>query len=186
MRILNTLRNIENWPSYYANKLFAKGKGFTFATPVGAIEVPPRLMHTFKEIYFDSSYLSHLPTHITKRKNPVVIDIGANVGYFSLFALGKLDHPKVYSYEPIPANFIQMEKYANQLATGSWVLENKAIAGKPGVLELHYDATDSFTTSATLFKQVRGKRPVESRVQNPGNGHARLRPGLHRHTETRL
>ena len=119
MRFLNTMRHVKNWPTYYARKMFGGlNEGFVFTTAAGRIEVPARLMHTFKEIFFDSQYLGHLPESVTSKHNPVVIDIGANVGYFSIFALGYLRDPRVYSFEPIPANFLQMTTYHTEVGGG--------------------------------------------------------------------
>jgi FkbM family methyltransferase len=72
---------------------------------------------------------------------PVVIDIGANAGFFSLFALSRLPGAKVCSYEPVHLN------YGINAACFQ-----KAVAGKSGTITLSWDSSDEFTTSATVFE----------------------------------
>lgn len=145
------IRHVRNWPSYLARKTFNPGTEFTFRTKKGLINVPSRLMHTFKESFFESKYFYFVPRKIVEMKNPVIVDVGANVGYFSLFAINTLRSPRVYSYEPIRRNFSLMERYADELGDCNWHIENKAISGEIGQLDLHFDETDAFTTSASLF-----------------------------------
>jgi FkbM family methyltransferase len=60
----------------------------------------------YKEIFEDQYYLKH---GISLSKNSCVIDIGANVGFFTVF-LNILDESiKVYSFEPIPEVYNYLE-----------------------------------------------------------------------------
>ena len=49
------------------------------------VEVPRRLLQTFKEIFMDECYMDGLELHVPD--NSTVIDIGANAGFFTLFAV---------------------------------------------------------------------------------------------------
>ncbi|HTH31509.1 MAG TPA: FkbM family methyltransferase [Lacibacter sp.] len=44
-------------------------------------------------------------------ENSVVIDIGANIGYFSLMAAQKCNKGKIYSFEPATKNFQKLEEH---------------------------------------------------------------------------
>jgi FkbM family methyltransferase len=77
------------------------------------------------------------------KKNDVVLDLGANIGYFSLLAarlVGK--DGRVYSFEPEPRNFGFLKKNI-ELNDYSQVTPNqKAVANEPGTVKLyicHYD-----------------------------------------------
>ena len=109
------IRHVRNWPSYLVHKVFTPKTEFTFRTKRGKICVPPMLMHTFKECFFESRYFFFVPKECIDKENPVIVDVGANVGYFSLFVLNELRSPRVYSYEPIGRNFSLMKRYADEL-----------------------------------------------------------------------
>jgi FkbH-like protein/FkbM family methyltransferase len=58
--------------------------------------------YVYKEIFSDRSYLRH---GIRLPANATVIDIGANIGLFSLFVRSQCPEASVYSYEPSPIAF---------------------------------------------------------------------------------
>lgn len=162
MRLLNNIRNHSNWPSYFTDKYFNKDKNeFCFKTRNGLeITVPKRLLHTYKECFFDEAYTNGLPDNIIN-KTPVVIDIGANVGYFSLFILNKFPQAKVYSFEPMPVNFKLLNKYKNENLQLDFTVFNKAVSNTNETIVLAYNADDSFTTSATILKNTNQSDTVE-------------------------
>ena len=86
MRVLNMIKNIHNWPEYLYFKHFDKEKNsFLFKCSNGiSADVPSRMLHTFKECFFDDGYFKFLPKSILGNELTIV-DIGANVGYFSLY-----------------------------------------------------------------------------------------------------
>lgn len=114
-RIRNNIKNHSNWIQYYINKYFcSKAKDFTFKCRGGLeIKVPKRMMQTYKECFFDETYFKGLPKSITKRSIKTVIDIGANVGYFSFFMFSQFPKAKVLAFEPIPNNFKLLNTYKN-------------------------------------------------------------------------
>jgi len=166
-RIINNIKNHSNWFSYYKYKYFGnRTDGFNFHSRSGLnINVPVRLLHTYKECFFDETYFKGFPGEQLKTPIEFVIDIGANVGYFSLFALSKNPSAKVFAYEPIPKNFKLLNKYKLQNPHLNLQVFNKAVS-KPNQksIILHFDESDEFTTSASLFsddKQL-DKLEVES------------------------
>lgn len=152
MRLLNNILNHSNWINYYFSKYFNKNnKGFCFKTRNGIdISVPSRMLHTYKECFFDEVYTNGFPEN-TINNAPVVIDIGANVGYFSLFILNKFPQAKVFSFEPMPVNFKLLNKYKNENPSLDFNIFNKAVSNTNETIVLAYNADDSFTTSATIF-----------------------------------
>lgn len=71
-------------------------------------------------------------------KGDVVIDIGANIGYYSLI-LAKIvgDKGKVFAFEPAPDNFSLLKKNIEINDYKNVVLENLAISDKNGNIELY-------------------------------------------------
>lgn len=72
-------------------------------------------------------------THV--EKNNIVVDIGANIGYYTL--LMALNQAKVFSYEPEPKNFKLLQKNVNLNNFSSNVkLYNKAVSNYNGFSKL--------------------------------------------------
>ena len=151
LRYLNLINNISNWYLHPMNKLgLAKGDNLLFIAKNNIkIDVPKRLHHEFKEIFMENAYSIGLKKTI--KNNPTIIDIGANVGFFSLFALSKYPTCTVYSYEPIYYNFQQLIRNKELNITKKINCFNKAVCGYNGKIELNFEKTDSFTTSATII-----------------------------------
>ncbi len=95
---------------------------------------------------------------LVDKTSPVIIDIGGNIGVFSLFALSTIPGSMVYTFEPEPQNFICLERnIAINAMTGRCITTNKAICGTRGERSLFLTAANSgtnsmFTTSASASK----------------------------------
>ena len=60
------------------------------------------------EIFYQNAYL---PTNLTLNPGSIIIDVGANIGLFSLFALKQCEYDAlIYSFEPIPGSFECLKK----------------------------------------------------------------------------
>lgn len=145
------LKNFTNWWLYLAYKYgFSSQNPLVFKTRNGVlVEVPSRLLHTFKEIFMEEGYLAGLEKKPGPR--PVILDIGANAGYFSLFAVSTFDGASVLAYEPIPGNYRQLLRNADLNSSRRISCFPLAVAGHCGEISLVFDNTDSFTTSATVL-----------------------------------
>ncbi|MDI6725795.1 MAG: FkbM family methyltransferase [Smithellaceae bacterium] len=158
MRYYNLLRNISNWPLYLAVKFgLAHLDPLHFSTRGGVrMEVPRRLLQTFKEIFMDECYLKDMGSRLPE--NSTIIDVGANAGYFSLFALSRFRYARVFSFEPIPANFRLLGRNRDLNPGLPWLCVQKAVAGQTGELVLAFDGGDDFTTSATVMGNYSGRK----------------------------
>ena len=66
-------------------------------------------------------------------KGDIVIDIGANIGYYTLmFAKLVGDTGKIYSFEPDPRNFLILEKNIQINGYNNVILEKKSVSSKLG------------------------------------------------------
>jgi FkbM family methyltransferase len=82
----------------------------------------------------------------------IVIDIGANIGVFSIRATHFAKNVKVISYEPFPQNFdILRENIKINFLDNLVFPQQKAVAGKRGELELFFSPNDSGDVS--LYQQ---------------------------------
>lgn len=155
-RLFNLIRVHKNWLGYLIHKFSGKlGKGFIFNTRSDlCISVPGRLMHTYKECFFDQTYFKGFSKNPIRSERPVSIDIGANAGYFSLSFFSKYPKATILAFEPIPKNFDLLKSYKEKFPELNFTIINEAVSGKDGELELFYDCSDSFSTSATLFNHT--------------------------------
>lgn len=164
-RLVNNVKNHSNWFKYYFYKFFtARQAPFTFHCRRSGmkITVPARMMQTYKEIFFDETYLKGFPAGIISSKNTLtVVDVGANVGYFSLFMLSNNQRTKIFAFEPMPMNYTLLEKYCNENSSYDFTPVNKAVSQQNGTIVLSYDATDSYTTSAGVFNGDRESDRLE-------------------------
>jgi FkbM family methyltransferase len=67
---------------------------------------------------------------------PVILDIGANVGSFAAWALGRWPGAHIHCYEPLPDNFVLLQKNLGALEGQSISLNNFAI-GDPSLKNLY-------------------------------------------------
>ena len=155
-RYLKLFSNIQN-PFEY---LFNKGSRFTrplaFTTKPFAIhfDVPESLYQVFKEIFMADVYNISYLTAILPEK-PVVVDIGANAGYFDVLLLSKINKAKIFAYEPLPYNIDMINSAVNQ---NPWLQQNlffnqKAVTGiKKENLELYMENTSNNQVVASVFQ----------------------------------
>jgi FkbM family methyltransferase len=122
-------------------------------------------------------------THV--EKNNIVVDIGANIGYYTL--LMAFHQAKVFSYEPEPKNFKLLQKNVNLNNFSSNVkLYNKAVSnyngfsklflakGAPGMHTLSNNRFDSNSIDVNFINRRLGTTPflefinkVEQKIRKP-------------------
>jgi len=153
-RYYNLFKTFKNWQIYLAYKYgLARTEPLVFEMCSGVIvEVPHRLLHTCKEIFMDECYLAGLEHPISSRA--IIVDIRANASYFTLFAAPCFTDAWVFSFEPVPVNYAQLERHRNLNSSKHIKCFPKAVAGQAGEVSRSFDSNDSFPTSATIFKQA--------------------------------
>jgi FkbM family methyltransferase len=150
----NLIRHIRNWPVYFAAKLKNKFEAVSFVTRGNNLKfrVPTHSLYlVFKEIFLSDFYdidvlLKRLPPH------PIILDIGANAGYFDLLLFSAISDATVYAYEPIAANYALFREHIdlNPLLAQHIQLFNKAVTGSAATeveLFMETDAENSVIAS---------------------------------------
>ena len=152
MRYWNLIKNISNWWLHIQQKFrLTDADPLLFKTRTGiVVEVPRRLLHEFKEIFLEEAYVG--PFGFRLEKQPTILDIGANAGFFSLFAASRYPGAALVAFEPIPVNFAQLERNRELNRAVRMTCFQKAVFDFTGEISLTIDPRDSFTTAATIIK----------------------------------
>lgn len=135
------------WVYCLARAGFPRGRNVVVKLRAGArYAISPNTNHAFilSEIC-DHEVYDRLKRFV--RDNSVVVDIGANIGVFSVRAAYFAKKVRVVSYEPFPANFEMLRENVriNGLENGERMVvpNQKAVSGARGELELFFSPGDS-------------------------------------------
>jgi len=71
------------------------------------------------------------------REDSVLLDIGANIGYYTVQVARKATAGKVIAFEPDPANFDRLQRNAALNGVNNVVLHNAALSDKGGNMRLY-------------------------------------------------
>lgn len=117
--------------------------------------------YVYKEIFEDQCYLRH---GIRLQDGATVVDIGANIGLFSLFVMSRCKNPKIYAFEPAPVVYDLLK--ANCDAYGSNVRAvNFGVSDKPKT------ATFTFYEKSSVFSgfhpdETEDREAIQTVVRN--------------------
>lgn len=147
-RYTHLYRNISNWSDYLRFKWRPEGvSSLDFESRAGhRITVPREVIREFKEIFMSESYVKHFPDLNGVR---TVIDVGANVGFFSLFAALRFPEAVIHAYEPLPSNYRRLESHCESNPSSHIVCHRVAVSGTRGELRLFVGEADGISTSAS-------------------------------------
>ena len=96
----------------------------------------------------------------TVKKGDVVIDIGANIGYYTLIMARNVGKKgKVYAFEPDPENFSLLKKNIKKNGYQNAVLVQKAVSDKNGEISLFL--SDSNTGDHRIVDTKDGRNSVK-------------------------
>lgn len=100
-------------------------------------------------------------------KNDVIIDIGANVGIFAVYAANVASNGRVYAFEPVKENFKKLEYHKSLNKLDNLIPVNKAISDKTKKVPIYlaYKNTGGHSLNKNktrlLHEVARTKRPTE-------------------------
>jgi FkbH-like protein/FkbM family methyltransferase len=120
--------------------------------------------YVYKEIFEDHCYLRH---GIRLQDGDTVVDIGANIGLFSLFVMSRCRNPTIYACEPAPVVYELLK--ANCEAYGSHVQAvNVGVSDKPKT------ATLTFYEKSSVFSgfhadEAEDREAIQTVVRNTLN-----------------
>ncbi len=148
-------QHIANPGEYLLHKKDRQHRDFQFTTrplPI-AFRVPNSLYLVFKEIFMTDVYeIDTLVQQLPEK--PVIIDIGANVGFFGIQLLSKIETGTIYAYEPMPANVEMLRETMNRnpRLAKCLTIHQRAVTGKPvETVDLFAEAEGDSQVVASVF-----------------------------------
>ncbi|MFB3888669.1 MAG: FkbM family methyltransferase [Candidatus Bathyarchaeia archaeon] len=103
------------------------------------------------EIFADRSYT---PPGFEIHENDLIVDVGAHIGSFSIFAANAAKHGRVYALEPVPDNFLMLQRNIQLNGISNIVPVQKAMAQSSGEREIFVQLGD---TTMHSFYNSRGE-----------------------------
>jgi FkbM family methyltransferase len=172
-------RRIENWPTAYEMRLWRKKKGLRLLRFRDSINIVCRSgsrdWDVIHELFFANSYGRAMRWLETQRNEVTVLDLGGNIGCFSILAVRHSPQAHVIAFEPGPTNIriFKMNCLANPDLAGRIELREEAVGGVSGKASWFFDEANpggsslySQTGVAVDVKMVAFAKVVEE-VQRP-------------------
>ena len=162
------LREVKNWPSYFSFKSGLNGgKSFLFSLRHGMkIEVDRNMLGPFRECFFDRQYTEH-PFTADLPSNPVILDVGANVGFAALSFFYKYPDATIHSFEPMPYCIGRIEKYKKEFPQFQWTLYPQGFWSHDGEVEIFTQSSDGFSTTSGISAGSDNLQKIKIKVMSP-------------------
>lgn len=109
------------------------------------------------EVFFYQDYFKYYKSNTPKK----IIDIGANVGYFSICAKSKFPNASIYSFEPFEKSFQYLNEQISLNQFKDVHIFKKAISDETGTAELNI-AGDSGENSLVSSSNSKDKIKIET------------------------
>src|SRR5688500_6264517 len=153
-RYKQLFKNISNWQEYVFNKGKRKERPLEFITRPYPIkfQVPESLYQVFKEIFMEDFYeADKLMTSLPE--NPLIIDIGANAGFFNVLLFSKLKTARVFAYEPLASNIELFKKTieGNEALKNIMLVQAAVTGSAKQSIELFTEDTEDNTVVSSVF-----------------------------------
>jgi FkbM family methyltransferase len=139
------IRRIENWPTAFGMRLRPKHAGLRLLNFRNGMNIVCRggtrdwdIVH---ELNFADSYGRAMKFLKDLSGEPVVLDLGGNIGLFSLLAAQTNPAAVIHTYEPGPPNYqmFEINCLANSSLSKRIHLRKEAVAGQTRVAEWLFD-----------------------------------------------
>jgi FkbM family methyltransferase len=154
-RYIELFKHIQNPFEYilYKNDRFKRSLNFTTKPNRIQFSVALPLYQVFKEIFLEDVYNIEVVVKQMPPK-PVIIDIGANAGFFDILILSKLRDAKIFAYEPIPRNDQQKKTTleANTSIKNNVHIHQQAVTGTVcDKIDLYIESENENSVIASVF-----------------------------------
>ena len=169
-RYSSIFKELKNWPSYFLFKLgIHPGNEFEFKFKDGhSFKVPKKMIGPFRECFFDDQYLQKFDER-SFVPNPIILDIGANVGFAALYFFRKFPGATIHSFEPMPFLQSMLFKYQQVYKKYDWKIHPYGLWKETGTLELFTTSTDDFTATSGVMQVSNADKKLNVQVSTIQN-----------------
>jgi FkbM family methyltransferase len=115
------------------------------------------LLTQFKEVVLDDCYFRGLRLDKINSRGLTVVDVGANVGIFAVFAASLFPGSRIVCVEPLDSNISLLQKNLSLNCGCEFITVPKALRSAEGTLRLNTPQTQDFPTGASVFKYTEGR-----------------------------
>lgn len=115
------------------------------------------LLNILKEIFYENAYT---PSNLSIEANDTVVDLGANIGVFALFAACKT-RSTVYAFEPFPESFEYLSRNVQINGLHNVVAHDKAVYDKIGTAKLFLHKSSGRHLISPDYAKTKLERYVE-------------------------
>ena len=145
------IKNLKNWPALIEDKIVG-GNNILYHFRSGEVIECRTKSTDINEAVVVLSGIEYAEQYcrLNTRNVPIIIDIGANIGSFSIYAhrINKHLNPIIYAFEPHPDNAKLTEANFKRNSLVNYHIVQKAVAGTDGVASFDISgAFDSFKLS---------------------------------------
>jgi FkbM family methyltransferase len=154
---------VKEWPSYLLEylglgrgekRIYTLRNGIRYALRGGSSD-----KGVLNDIWIRNTYL---PAGFEVKEDDIVIDIGAHIGVFTIYAASKARRGKVFAFEPFPGNYAMVLENIGLNSTGNVVPFNAAVAGSGGKKMLFLSEENVCHSLYRFDRQGEKSVPVES------------------------
>lgn len=149
----NIIKDIRNWYSFLIKHAgFCKTGGTIFFRNNLKIKAKERIdCSTIAAVFFHKDYG-------TVKDNSIIIDVGANIGVYSIFAASTSKNAKIYAYEPAPASYdILIENININRLNDNIIPFNMGVWGKKRKIKLFYGKSSPYNSAYVSKKEGKNK-----------------------------
>ncbi len=161
------IKGVKNWPRVFLNYFNPSSKGYILFNFRSGEKVKISNVQnegdtsgiaTIFEIFLMETYC---PKGMEIKDSDIVIDIGANMGVFSIYAALKAKHGKVYSYEPFKPHFKRLLLNIKLNNLKNIFTFEIGVSGKSGKKDLFISDLSSGMHSLIPNKNSKNKTSIE-------------------------
>jgi FkbM family methyltransferase len=178
--VVEILRRLNNWPEVFSLKRASGGRRLSLLSTRDGVEILLRRgcddWAVFREIFLRNAYGRSLAHLRELPEGSIVLDLGGNIGCFSLRAVSLNPGILAHSYEPGPPNLrlFQLNLLANPSLAARVELHPDAVAGSASEAQWSFDESNAGGSSlygrqngATHPVTVRAFADVVAALPNP-------------------
>ncbi|WP_201619082.1 FkbM family methyltransferase [Psychrobacter maritimus] len=152
------IANLKNWPLLLKDKIVG-GDNILYHFRSGEVVECRTKSTDINEAVIVLSGIEYSEQYcrLDIKNEPVIIDIGANIGSFSIYAhrLNKHLNPTIYAFEPHPDNANLTEANFKRNGLGNYRIIQKAVAGTDGIASFDISgAFDAFKLNDKSAKTI--------------------------------